>query len=201
MGNRGPNKRGVETRRKLLSAGLSEFHANGFTATGVDVIAKSAGVPKGSFYNFFDTKNDFAAEVVDLYFERHRAKLLTFLENRELSPLARLRAYFDERVAFFTSIGFQRGCMMGNLSAETTDHSEVMRERLAENFDSWSELFAETIREAQAIGEVKETVDAEILANFVLNSWEGSILRMRTVRSAKPLVEAKALIFNTVLVS
>ena len=68
MANRGPNKRGLETRRKLLAAGMAEFHARGFSATGVDVIAKTAEVPKGSFYNFFESKTTFAAEVVDLYF-------------------------------------------------------------------------------------------------------------------------------------
>lgn len=200
MANRAPNKRGVETRRKLLAAGISEFHARGFTATGVDVIAKSAEVPKGSFYNFFKSKNDFAAEVVDIYFERHRAKLLSFLTDAGMSPLARLKAYFDERIAFFTSIGFQRGCMMGNMTAETTDHSDVVRSSLATNFGTWSHLFAETIREAQAAGEIGATADADLLADFVLNSWEGAILRMRADRSAKPLLDAKTIIFGRVLV-
>ncbi len=200
MANRAPNKRGVETRRRLLAAGITEFHARGFAATGVDVIAKSAEVAKGSFYNFFDSKDAFTAEAVDVYFERHRAKLMTFLGNGELSPLSRLKAYFEERVAFFTSNGFQRGCMMGNLSAETTDEIEIIRTHLAANFQAWTRLFAETIREAQAIGEIRATADADVLANFLLNSWEGALLRMKTERSAKPLQEAIDVIFGSVLI-
>jgi len=199
VANRGPNKRGVETRKKLLAAGMAEFHARGFSATGVDVIAKTAEVPKGSFYNFFESKTAFAAEVVDLYFERHQAKLRQCFEDKSQSALSRLRNYFEERIEFFRSIGCVRGCMMANLSIETADHVDVMRLRLADNFNSWSGVFADALREAQQTGESKSTADPEVLASFILNSWEGAILRMRVEQSVTPLEDAKAFIFGILM--
>ncbi|MFG1396712.1 TetR/AcrR family transcriptional regulator [Roseixanthobacter pseudopolyaromaticivorans] len=200
MANRAPNRRGAETRSKLLAAGLSEFHARGFNATGVDVIAKTAEVPKGSFYNLFESKEAFAAEIIDLYFERHRSKIAEFFDKAELPPLDRLRGYFHERIGFFVRLGFKKGCMMGNLSLETADHSERMRQRLAENFSIWSGLLAATIAEAQRRGDIKSKTDPEILADFILNSWEGALLRMKAAQSVKPLEEATKIIFETILV-
>jgi TetR/AcrR family transcriptional repressor of nem operon len=199
MANRGPNRIGRDTRERLLAAGIAGFHANGFNGTGVEQITKTAEVPKGSFYNFFESKDAFAAEVIDLYFDRHRVKLKEFLGDSTLSPLARLRGYFEERTAFFESLGFQRGCMMGNLSVETSDQNETMRLRLEVNFNSWSGVFAQVIREAQVQGEISTKINPEVLANFLLNSWEGALLRMKAERSVKPLEDAKEVLFGTLL--
>ncbi len=170
------------TRRKLLDAGLSEFHAHGFHATGVDQIAKSANVPKGSFYNHFASKQAFGAEVVDCYFERHLTKLRHFLSDDEVQPLQRLHNYFDERINFFTENGGRKGCLMGNMSLELADHEEQVRIRLAERFSDWSLLLRECISQAQAAGEISKSADVPSLAEFVLNSWEGAILRMKVER-------------------
>ena len=200
MANRAPNRRGIETRSRLLAAGLSEFHARGFNGTGVDTIAKVAEVPKGSFYNLFESKEAFAAEVVDLYFERHKAKLAEFLDNRDLPPLERLRGYFSERIQWFTRLRFKKGCMMGNLSLETADQSESVRCRLAENFQVWSGVFAEAIAEAQERGDIKTQADAATLADFILNSWEGALLRMKAEHSINALKQASKIIFDSILV-
>jgi TetR/AcrR family transcriptional repressor of nem operon len=199
MANRAPNKRGLASRRKLLDTGMAEFHANGYAATGVDVISKAAKVPKGSFYNHFGSKEAFGAEVIDLYFERHLLKLREFLLDEGISPLARLRAYFDERIAYFEKLRGRRGCLMGNLSLEAADRSDLLRQHLAEHFATWSGLFATCIAEAQARGEIRTTTAARLLADFVVNSWEGALLRMKAARSIEPLKTAKAVIFATVL--
>ncbi len=196
MGNRGPNKVGRETRHRLLAAGITKFHSGGFNGTGLDQIVKEAEVPKGSFYNFFDSKSAFAAEVIDLYFQRHRVKLEQYLSDTGLPPLERFRAYFDERIQFFTALKFQRGCMMGNLSVETSDQNEDIRARLEANFHTWTDIFAATVREGQAKGEITSMYSAEDLAHFVLNSWEGAILRMKTEKSIRPLRNAASILLD-----
>jgi TetR/AcrR family transcriptional regulator, transcriptional repressor for nem operon len=188
-----------ETKRKLLDAGLAEFHAHGFHATGVDQIAKSANVPKGSFYNHFDSKQAFGAEVVDCYFERHLVKLRRFLLDTEVAPLKRLENYFEERIAFFSESGGRKGCLMGNMTLELADTEERVRERLADRFGEWSLLFRECLAQAQAAGEIGAGHDIEALAEFVLNSWEGAILRMKVDRSTQPLETARRLIFSFIL--
>lgn len=188
-----------ETKRKLLDAGLAEFHAHGFHATGVDQIAKTANVPKGSFYNHFESKQAFGAEVVDCYFERHLVKLRQFLLDDAVAPLKRLENYFDERIAFFSQNGGRKGCLMGNMSLELADSEEQVRERLADRFGEWSLLFRECLAQAKAAGEIDVKHDTETLAEFVLNSWEGAILRMKVDRSIHPLETARRLIFTFIL--
>ncbi|NDZ17632.1 TetR family transcriptional regulator [Variovorax sp. WS11] len=188
-----------ETKRKLLVAGLAEFHAHGFHGTGVDQVAKSANVPKGSFYNHFESKHAFGAEVVDCYFERHLVKLRHFLLDLEVAPLQRLENYFDERVAFFAERGCRNGCLMGNLSLELADTEERVRERLADRFAEWSLMFRECLAQAQDAGQINAQADIDSLADFVLNSWEGAILRMKVERSTAPLETARRLIFTSIL--
>ncbi|NTE84567.1 TetR family transcriptional regulator [Agrobacterium tumefaciens] len=179
-----------------MAAGISKFHSGGFNGTGLDQIVKEAEVPKGSFYNFFDSKSAFAAEVIDLYFQRHRLKLDHYLSDSSLLPLERFRAYFDERIQFFTSLEFQRGCMMGNLSVETSDQNEDIRARLEANFEAWTDIFAATIREGQEKGDINSMYRAEEFAQFVLNSWEGAILRMKAEKSVRPLRNAASMLLD-----
>jgi TetR/AcrR family transcriptional repressor of nem operon len=195
---RGPKPK-PDTRNNLVQAGLRLFHAEGYAATGIQTIVESVGVPKGSFYNHFESKEAFAAEVIDAYFERSEERLRTFLCESDISPLARLEAYFDDRIKTVKAAGFIRGCLMGNFSAEAADHSALMRERLIMHFGAWSNFFEKCISQAQQQGAISDQFPAALLGRFVLNSWEGALLRMRVEKSAAPLTEFKKIVFEKLL--
>ncbi|WP_313903273.1 TetR/AcrR family transcriptional regulator [Rhizobium leguminosarum] len=195
---RGPKPK-PGTRDNLVQAGLRMFHADGYAATGVQGIAESVGVPKGSFYNHFASKEIFGAEVLDAYFDRNEDKLRSMLCNTAIAPLARLEAYFDDRIEAFRAAGFARGCLLGNISAEVADHSALMREHLVKHFASWSDFFESCIAQAQEGGVIENQLPAGLLARFILNSWEGALLRMRAEKSDEPLTDFKATIFNLLL--
>jgi TetR/AcrR family transcriptional regulator, transcriptional repressor for nem operon len=188
-----------DTRNNLVQAGLRLFHAEGYAATGIQTIVESVGVPKGSFYNHFESKEVFAAAVIDAYFERSEERLRTFLCESDISPLARLEAYFDDRIKTVKAAGFIRGCLMGNFSAEAADHSALMRGRLVMHFGAWSNFFENCISEAQQQGAISDQFPAALLGRFVLNSWEGALLRMRVEKSAAPLSEFKKIVFEKLL--
>jgi TetR/AcrR family transcriptional repressor of nem operon len=195
---RGP-KPNVHTRDDLLRAGVRLLHDSGYAATGIKEIVDAAQVPKGSFYNHFDSKEDFGSEVVDAYFERGHGELRALLTNETMPPLARLHTYFDERIRGYRAGGYLRGCLMGNLSLEVADHSALIRERLATHFRTWAALFENCIAEAQATGAIGSRLPAPLLAQFILNSWEGALLRMRAEQSDAPLYEFTEVVFRTVL--
>jgi TetR/AcrR family transcriptional repressor of nem operon len=178
---RGPKPK-PGTRNKLLQVGLRMIYADGYAATGIQGIVDGAEVPKASFYNHFASKEAFGAEVMDAYFDRNEGKLRDFLCNPDVAPLARLK-----------------GCMLGNFSAESADHSLLLREHLVEHFDAWSRFFENCIAEAQEQGAVSEGISATVLGRFVLNSWEGALLRMRAEKSDAPLIEFKEVIFGRLL--
>lgn len=196
---RGP-KPNPHTRANLLRAGMRMLHEGGYAATGVKEIVDAAQVPKGSFYNHFDSKEAFGAEVADFYFDSSLDELRAELVDADLPPLERLRGYFEARIRRFRESGYLRGCLLGNLSLEVADHSELIRGRLSANFATWSALFEECIAQGQADGTIASTLPAPDLARFVLNAWEGAMLRMRAEHSDAPLEDFLLVVFEHVLV-
>ncbi|MDW3689206.1 TetR family transcriptional regulator C-terminal domain-containing protein [Cupriavidus sp. CV2] len=196
---RGPKPK-PHTRDSLIRAGVQMLHDSGYTATGIKDVVDAAEVPKGSFYNHFESKESFGAEIVDFYFESGFVELRALLCNPDLGPIERLRAYFEERIRGYESAGYMRGCMLGNLSLEVADHSALIRERLEVHFKTWSGLIEDCIAEAQQRGDISNRMRASMLAQFLLNSWEGALLRMRVEKSDGPLRDFVKVIFESVLV-
>ena len=197
---RGPKPK-PDTPGNLIQAGLRMIHAEGYAATGIQAIVESAAIPKGSFYNHFASKELFAAKVIDAYFDRGQEKLRAFLGNAEAAPLARLEAYFDDRIEALRKAGLSRGCLLGNFSAEVADHSPLIREHLARQFGAWSRYFESCIAEAQEQGTIGDQFPSGLLARFLLNSWEGALLRMRAEKSDAALLEFKEIVFGQLLAS
>ncbi|MFZ6647432.1 TetR family transcriptional regulator C-terminal domain-containing protein [Undibacterium sp. TJN25] len=195
---RGP-KPNLNTRDNLIRAGLKTFHAQGFAATGLQTIVAEASVPKGSFYNHFESKEAFGVEVIDAYSRLAEENLRAFLLNPELPTLERLEAFFDDRIASLTAGGYGRGCLMGNFSAEAADHSALIREHLEKNWNTWSQIFESCIAEGQLEGTITNRLPAVLLARFMFNSWEGALLRMRVEKSGAALAEFKTVVLGALL--
>jgi len=186
-------------REPLLDAGLRVMFRTGYVGSGVRDIAAEAGAPQGSFTNHFRSKEEFAREVLDRYFAHTQALVAEALDDRRLSPRARLRRYLEIITERLADDGFTRGCLIGDFSLEAPGHSELIRERLAEIFEEWRAPFTACIAEGQRAGEIDDSFAAEELAEFLLCSWEGAILRMKVTRSAEPLERFKTIVFETVL--
>jgi TetR/AcrR family transcriptional repressor of nem operon len=200
MDSRSPVERGPKpktgTRERLIQSGIQTIHAGAYGATSVQSIVEAADVPKGSFYNFFPSKETFAAEVIDAYSNRGQEKLRSFLLNQDIAPRARLEAYFDDRIEAFRTAQYVRGCLMGNFSAEAADQSALIRDGLTKHFGAWCELLETCIAEAQKQGEISDQFSAALLARFLLNSWEGALLRVRAEKSDTPLLDFKEIVFK-----
>jgi TetR/AcrR family transcriptional repressor of nem operon len=186
-------------REQILREGLDVVRRRGFTAAGVREITAAAGVPQGSFTNHFASKEAFGLEILDRYFADLRTVVAVTVEA-EGDPLLRLWAYFDAIIERLQSRGWQHGCLIGNLSLESTDNSDAIRARLAEIFAEWRLPFARCLEEAAANGQITLAAPALDLADFLLGSWQGAILRMKVDRSAEPLQRFKTVVFATVLV-
>jgi len=176
----------ANVREQLLDTGLRVFHERGFNATAVQDITEAAGVPKGSFYNHFESKEDLGAEVVLRYLESSN-KTQAVLGDPKLSPYARLRKYFEGLVQVAEKSEFCGGCLLGNFGAELSDQSEMIRVSVSKGFSTWSASIAGVIAEAQAQGEISKDLPASTLAAFVLNGWEGALVRSRVDKSKAPL--------------
>ena len=186
-------------REKILTEGLRVVHEHGFGGASVRDIVEAAGVPQGSFTNHFVSKDAFCLEILDLYFKDVRATIQQTLRNDSLPPLKRLRAYIDAQIKYLNRIGWRNGCLIGNFSAEATDHSEVIRKRLVEIYEELRQGFAYCLKAAVKAGELSRKTDSDELAGFLIASLQGAILQSKTERRAVPTERYKNLIFSTLL--
>jgi TetR/AcrR family transcriptional repressor of nem operon len=185
-------------RDQILDAGLKVMFHKGYVGASVRDIVAEAPAPQGSFTNHFRSKEDFAREVLDRYFDDLHRLVVETLGDGSHTPRQRLRRYLDTITERLAGDGFSRGCLIGDLSLEAAPQSEKLRERLAEIFAEWRAPFAACIAEGQAAGQIATDFDPEDLAEFLLSSWEGAILRMKVARSAEPLERFKRIAFATV---
>jgi TetR/AcrR family transcriptional repressor of nem operon len=188
-----------DVRERLLEAGVRIFSKSGFNGCSVQDITESAGVPKGSFYNHFDSKEALGAAALDHYWSDGACDRLLVLERPGLPPRERLRAYFEQASADVAEMGFTCGCLIGNMAAELSDHSPVISAQLSAIFAGWSRRVAACIREAQEAGEVCKDADPDMVATFVLNAWEGAVLRSRIEKGDRPLRQFIETLFTQLL--
>jgi TetR/AcrR family transcriptional regulator, transcriptional repressor for nem operon len=176
------------TRDHLLQIGLRQIRSMGYASTGIKEILDEAKVPKGSFYHYFPSKEAFAGEVLKLYAEEEAERCKNILEDSKAAPLKRLRRYFDELIRIYgPAAPVSGGCMLGNLSLEMADHSDLIQTTLHKSFANWQAAIASVLHEAIERGDIKQSNKAEDLAAFLLNNYEGAILRSKADRSIKPL--------------
>jgi len=185
-------------RENLLDAGFQTIWNSGYTAAGVRDIVAAAGARPGSFTNHFASKEEFAGEVLERYFAYVGGLVESALARDGTPAVGRLRRYLDVITSKLEAHDWARGCMIGNLSLETAVHSEPLRLRLVDIFERWRQPFADCIAEGQAAGQIAKTFEAEDLADFLLSSWQGAMLRMKVERSPEPLERFKKIIFSTV---
>jgi TetR/AcrR family transcriptional repressor of nem operon len=185
-------------RDSILDAGLKAMFRTGYNGTSVRDIAAAAGAPQGSFTNHFRSKEAFASEVLDRYFDHVRGLVAQALDDASLTPRRRLKRYLDIITGRLEDDGFTRGCLIGDLSLEASGSSEPLRTQLMTIFQEWRVPFAACIAEAQRTGEIASEFDATELADFLLASWQGAMLRMKVERDAAPLERFKKIAFQTV---
>lgn len=183
--------------KRLINSGLELFLLHGYNATGIQQITDRAGVPKGSFYNHFSSKEAFAAAVVDRYAEHMQRSWERFMHDAPPEPLAAIRHVFDQMLDYHQSrVACPVGCLMGNFAAEIAASSEPCRQSLMPAQLAWRDRLAGLIAAAQDRGDIRSDLDATALSALTWNAWEGALLRMKVEQSIKPVRDSIALIFD-----
>ncbi|MBU1296357.1 MAG: TetR/AcrR family transcriptional regulator [Gammaproteobacteria bacterium] len=177
----------LDTREALLRAGMLILTESGFTRSGIDPILKSIGVPKGSFYHYFSSKEAFGLAVLERYRRYFEAKLDDFLLDEVFSPLERLQRFAQDAQDGIVRHEFKRGCLVGNLEQESSLLSEAFREQLQATYQSWQARVATCLLESQKQGEIDLQGSIEETSQAFWIGWEGAVHRARLVKSTQPL--------------
>jgi TetR/AcrR family transcriptional regulator, transcriptional repressor for nem operon len=185
-------------REDILNAGLKVMFRSGYIGASVRDICAAAGAPQGSFTNHFRSKEAFTQEVLDRYFADLKAVVSKTLNDKSVTPRHRLKRYLDIITGRLEGAKWNRGCLIGDLSLEASLQSKHLRKRLEEIFREWRAPFADCIAEAQAAAEIDSKFEPIELAEFLLASWEGAVLRMKVEGGPAALERFKKIIFETV---
>lgn len=190
-----------DTRERILAAGADLFGKKGFNGCGLSEILQQAGVPKGSFYHYFGSKEEFGVVLIERARDEYLAELRPVLSDRKLAPLQRLRRVFEHTRDQCQASGPTVECLIPKLALETASLSEPVHAAVRCAYQQWSALLAQVIREGQAIGEIDTRQDADRLANVLVMLWEGAAVRMQIDRSTTPLDDFLHIVFDSLLPS
>ena len=177
----------TETRHELIKIGAEIISHQGFNSTGIGAVLKKAQIPKGSFYYYFPSKEDFGLAVIEQLETEYLEKLDTIFKDRKLSPMQRLRKYLDYGVDNLEKTKCSRGCPFGNLGQEMAGQHEKFRLRLDSVFEKWKQRLVDCLSEAKKQKQIRANADVEQLADFLMTGLEGAMLRSKVAKSAKPM--------------
>jgi TetR/AcrR family transcriptional repressor of nem operon len=167
-----------DARTKILTSAQSLIELRGYSALGVAEICKTAGVPKGSFYYFFDSKEALALAVIDEEWAGQRAVWAEILQSTE-PPLERLRRLFEvteiSQREGQQSCGSVSGCLFGNLTLELSNQTDAIRTRLQEVFEAQVEMVDKVVIEARDQGDA-HVADTYESARSVVAQLEGQVM-------------------------
>ena len=188
-----------DTREYILATGEALIHSRSFTALGLTELLTAAGVPKGSFYHYFKSKEDFGVALLMRYFADYRERIGLLLADEQLgNGRMRLLAYFDQWLDNHNRCEAQ-SCLAVKLAAEVSDLSEPMRVALHEGMDAVVQRLAVCLRAGQADGSISPALPADDTAYALYSLWLGAALMFKTQQSMTPLLGAMQLTARVLL--
>lgn len=186
----------TDVKTKILTKGAEIIHKKGFNHAGIQEILQAAGVPKGSFYFYFKNKEEFGLELIEYYAQYFLYKQNEYQTKTEIKIIDRLRGFYNDFNPFFRDNNFEFGCPLGNFAQEMGDQNDRFREKMSEVYHLVIEKFSALIKEAQAKGEISNTLNSAELAKFIFHSWQGALIWMKVEKNTDTLKNFDEMIFE-----
>jgi len=180
-------KKSDQTRQRILDTGRSLVLRHGFSGVGLSRILSESGVPKGSFYHYFDSKEAFGQAVLQRYADYFGRKLDRWLLDETELPLRRIRHFVDDAKEGMKKHEFRRGCLVGNLGQEVLVLPESFRNELENILLDWQRRLADCLRQAASQRQICLSSNCDDLSAYFWIGWEGAVMRARLIRDAAPL--------------
>ncbi|WP_339487159.1 TetR/AcrR family transcriptional regulator [Pseudomonas sp. EL_65y_Pfl2_R95] len=178
-----------DTRQHLLDTGHQIMSSKGFSGVGLSEILQTAGIPKGSFYHYFKSKEQFGQALLEDYFKHYLAGLDERFADQALSARERLLGYWQHWLDGYSGPQCEAKCLVVKLSAEVADLSEGMRITLRDGTDQVIGRLADCIDAANADGSLPD-LDAKDNAAMLYQLWLGASLLSKLHRTSEPMQQA-----------
>jgi TetR/AcrR family transcriptional repressor of nem operon len=195
-----PRPSNPDVRRRLIESGLILVGKQGFAGSGVADITASAGIPKGSFYQYFDSKQSYAIELLDDYWYAIEAKHAPVLLDERYAPLDRIARHFRSIGQDHKQQKFALGCLIGNLGLEMAAAGEDAQTKLRQIVKRWASLLSDCLKQAQAASDLDRKADVQELAAALVDAWEGAVMRAKIERSGAAFKRFETVVLPRLLV-
>ncbi|MBX9883886.1 MAG: TetR/AcrR family transcriptional regulator [Novosphingobium sp.] len=176
-----------DTAEEMVRAATAGLLKKGFSGCGINEILSAVKVPKGSFYHHFPSKEALVERALQVYAEDVREKLALDLEEPAKHPFEAIQLALTNGRNGLVTAEFFGGCLLGTLAQELGSQDSPMLGKLRAHFRSWEALFEQALDRAKVTGDLSAKIDSRGLAGFILNGWEGAVLRAKLEKSAAPL--------------
>ncbi|RLC13813.1 MAG: TetR family transcriptional regulator [Deltaproteobacteria bacterium] len=177
-----------DIKAKILQSGSDIMYRKGYNGTGIKEITDAAGIPKGSFYNYFKSKEHFAISAIEFAGNATFERIKATLNDRDKLPIERIETFFSEMVGrYVKEMKFTKGCFIGNMCQEMADVNRAIGDKVDYIFRNYTAMLSACLREARESGAIQPDCDVDKLSEFIFNSWEGALLRMKASRNSQPL--------------
>jgi TetR/AcrR family transcriptional repressor of nem operon len=171
-------RRSEHLREKLLEQGIELLVAQGYHGTGLKQILDEVKVPKGSFYNYFESKEKYVSEILERYNLQLLRQLDQYLDHTKDDPVTTIRNVYQTMINELERKG-QKGCLIGNLAAEIGNASNECQLIMRLAVQSWKKRLAKLIEQAQSQSLLRDDLSSEALSDILWNAWHGGLLRMK----------------------
>lgn len=194
-------RRSEQTREALIEAGIAQLSEHGYHGTGIKQILDEVNVPKGSFYNFFASKEAFVTEVVGHYSRNLLSQLNDFIEGegKALTPVEQLRSIYRYSLKQYESHAFKKSCLVGAIATEISAESEMCRVELEKAMKQWLSFFSGIFTQAQDQKLVRDDISPADMASVYWSAWEGALITMKMTADTKPVKRIMELMLETLL--
>jgi TetR/AcrR family transcriptional repressor of nem operon len=186
------------TREKILDTAETAVLQKSFGSVGINEVLKSASVPKGSFYHYFDSKESFGVELIRYAASRYAENLDQLLLPQADTAREDLLRFITFHIRYYEQNNFQLTCLVSKIASEASTISEEMRLSLDEIFQEWTEKFSNIIRRGHGDGSIPLNLGAEEMGQLLFSTWMGANTQVATLKSAAPfhswLVTTQALL-------
>ncbi|MBL4796163.1 MAG: TetR family transcriptional regulator C-terminal domain-containing protein [Oleispira sp.] len=194
-------RRSEQTRKALIAAGIEHLSVHGYHGTGIKQILDEVSVPKGSFYNFFASKEAFVAEVIGHYSRDLLDQLSEFMTGvgKDLSAVEQLRAIYLYSLKQYASHDFKKSCLVGSIATEISAESEMCRIELERAMGQWLAFYSGVFAQGQAQGLMRDDISPSDMAAVYWAAWEGSLIKMKMSADTQPVKKIMELMIETLL--
>lgn len=176
-------------RKQIIKDSIHLMYLQGYNATNIREIASMAGMGKSTFYGYFVSKEEYAVFALDYYMDILNYERFKLLEDKKVDPIIRIKNFYKDKIKNMEDVEYKLGCFIGNLTQEMADVNSSIAKATNRLHDKIASKILVCLLEANERYNIVQIIEPKIMADFIINSWQGALIRMKACKNRVPLDE------------